>query len=320
MPVIGEGNYGCVFKPHVKCYNASPTIKNSVGKIFPDKQDFEEEKKKHMMLQRRVDPRHEFLVPIYKTCYVEDFVASDQVANCGILSSSARRHLRKPLPQIIYKYAGIDLSKLMSIKIPRQDLFKTMFNKMKQILIGLKKIHDHGYIHQDMKPSNLMWDARSQKIYIIDFGILVEKTRVFDNVNKFVLTYDYPYYPPEFKLLIYHKTFQQFYRKFMTNFHFDIRVAGKSVDIIAIMKEHFQVPIEDDLRAAFEHQTYDPSKVDLYALGVVVLLLYVWAGLHKTKKPRYPRVAEFIKGLMHFDARQRFSFHEAIQAHEAVHF
>ena len=46
----------------------------------------------------------------------------------------------------------------------------TIWNRFRQILIGLKAIHDRGIIHRDLKPNNifLTWDG---EIRIGDFGL-----------------------------------------------------------------------------------------------------------------------------------------------------
>ena len=44
-----------------------------------------------------------------------------------------------------------------------------------QVCEGLEHIHSRGYVHRDVKPTNVMLDARGH-VYILDFGILRETT------------------------------------------------------------------------------------------------------------------------------------------------
>ncbi len=82
---------------------------------------------------------------------------------------------------------GVTLSDLMSGKLKDQEgmvipfaeelyeLYKTDREKfaiiiMKKVLAGILALHDAGYIHRDIDPSNIMI-TRDRKIKIIDFGI-----------------------------------------------------------------------------------------------------------------------------------------------------
>ncbi len=40
---------------------------------------------------------------------------------------------------------------------------------------ALEHVHQHGFIHCDIKSKNLMWDSKDQKLTLIDFGIAIKK-------------------------------------------------------------------------------------------------------------------------------------------------
>ena len=42
---------------------------------------------------------------------------------------------------------------------------------LRQILEGIKNIHDAGIIHRDLKPQNILINLNTMKPYIIDFGL-----------------------------------------------------------------------------------------------------------------------------------------------------
>jgi serine/threonine protein kinase len=42
---------------------------------------------------------------------------------------------------------------------------------LRQILEGIKNIHDVGIIHRDLKPQNILINLNTMKPYIIDFGL-----------------------------------------------------------------------------------------------------------------------------------------------------
>lgn len=40
-----------------------------------------------------------------------------------------------------------------------------------QILNAVKHLSDKGIVHRDIKPSNFLWDPKSKKGILIDFGL-----------------------------------------------------------------------------------------------------------------------------------------------------
>lgn len=40
-----------------------------------------------------------------------------------------------------------------------------------QLLSAVKHLSDRGIVHRDIKPSNFLWDPRSRKGVLIDFGL-----------------------------------------------------------------------------------------------------------------------------------------------------
>ncbi|XP_066983836.1 serine/threonine-protein kinase Kist-like [Macrobrachium rosenbergii] len=47
------------------------------------------------------------------------------------------------------------------------------------VLRGLAHIHDNGIVHADLKPMNLMWDAKTSMFKIIDFGLSFRTTEQY---------------------------------------------------------------------------------------------------------------------------------------------
>lgn len=42
---------------------------------------------------------------------------------------------------------------------------------MREILTAIKYIHDRNFCHRDIKPENILYDPKTKKIKLIDFGI-----------------------------------------------------------------------------------------------------------------------------------------------------
>ena len=76
--------------------------------------------------------------------------------------------LGESLQALVYRLGNFSLEQTMEIG--------------KSILDILKRVHNYGYIHQDIKPDNFLFDIEGKQIFIIDFGL----AKVFkrENINK----------------------------------------------------------------------------------------------------------------------------------------
>lgn len=70
---------------------------------------------------------------------------------------------------------------------------------MRQIITSLKKIHDTGIVHRDVKPANLVVTKRGQ-IKLIDFGAAAD-LRIGKNYVPNITLLDPDYCPPELYVL-----------------------------------------------------------------------------------------------------------------------
>jgi serine/threonine protein kinase len=201
---INSGTYGCAFSPPIDCKKktiAIPVGSKVVGKIFSSTESFKQELA-IVKLIRSFDKNFQFTVPYYGHCQVHqrDFKPTDETHQC----SQHIQSKQKTYPQILYQYGGIDLkeyySKAYSYPIPIYKFLSLFY----PLIEGIQKIHDKGYIHADIKPPNILFDPSLPKLYLIDFGLITPLAKMSE--EDYLLRHDYPYYPPEFKILYAFKT------------------------------------------------------------------------------------------------------------------
>lgn len=325
--LIGEGNYGCVFKPHVKCDGQKTKHKKAVGKVFVDQKEFENEMNINGVVDS-IDPHHEFSIPLVDSCEVKRFTKKDQAKGCSLILNDLDKYSLTHYHQLIYKDGGKDVKTILAQK-GSLSRFSKMMKAMAPIFVGIQKLIEKGYVHQDIKPHNLLYDG--SKLHLIDFGLLKPGTHIFQKNNAHVLSYDYPYYPPEFKLFTTPKGgINPLYLKVMKNFNFNFIISGKTVDLLDVIQNTLKVDMKDGLKYLIQNRkkAYRWEKIDIYSLGIVLLHLFIWSGLHRkeyktnTSGKRFQaKIKILLKGMLEFDVAKRFTIEQTIECYnEAIVF
>lgn len=326
---INSGTYGCVFKPPIKCQRkkTNSIILNAAGKIFPDEHSFKEEYAE-LKKVRKLDPKHLFTVPYLGHCKVQakDFKPTDETDKCLQHISPTR----KIYNQLIYQYGGIDLSEYY--KFPSKyfiyfedfvQLFVPLFEGLR--LMGTKKI-----AHVDIKPENMLIDITIPKIYLIDFGLSTPFNLLKYETN--FHDHEYPYYPPEFKLLSAYRSGTPIqptavYATFMRNFRFFNQTkfidwlekrwptySKEAMDFIQL----FAARTQDTLVKQFESVFVE--KLDSYSLAMTLIEIIFRLESSKNLTFKDTKGAMFLEKLMSQclfpmirpDAYQRMNVLEAI--------
>jgi len=186
---LGEGSYGCVYTPPIPCVGKSIKRgdKRLVGKIF-SKPELANDEEKIMEIVAKIDPKGKFTTPLRDTCSV---IPTEKLKSECAHARSARMVMK----QLVYDYKGIDLCNFM--KSEDYDILDHL-EGLKNVANALKALASAGYSHRDMKPPNIMMYEES--MYLTDFGLLLPFERIYEEEQDYVLSFNYEYYPPEFKI------------------------------------------------------------------------------------------------------------------------
>lgn len=291
MPFIASGSYGCIYKPHLPCSNGLKVGKNTVGKIFGETEDYIKEKTINDLV-KRWDPTNKFTLPLLGHCKTK--LNEKNASMCEHANDIEQKY-----QQLIHKYGGKDLMQLMKMKKKSGKSLDFMISGVLPIVEGLLTINKDKYAHLDIKPDNILFDG--SKMYLIDFGLVSKYNTIYSNKNKFILSHNYPFYPPEFKAYIF-KSYNDFYTAFNANFAFRLTIRGKKLDLLEYLQNVLMYTDEEqrsDLRALYANRKKYNNKIDVYAFGIVLLLLYTWCDSNDKD------IASIIKQCLRFDPNKR---------------
>jgi serine/threonine protein kinase len=183
---IGEGGYGCVHTPSVKCVkppSAHFNYSNYVSKILETREA--EKELAEFEVIGKLDPYNEYHLGQPVIC-VPDIVDLRLAEKCDVFDINEiieRRNTTYSL--LLLKYGGTDLKKLCTKKL------KPLMNRNKQnvarfwveahrLFMGLKMFKDNGMVHYDIKPHNILFNPKTFRMNYIDFGLMSSKKEIVE--------------------------------------------------------------------------------------------------------------------------------------------
>lgn len=179
--ILGEGSYGCIHSPSLKCKNKRKiTNKNYVSKSLI-KSDSEIEKH-HMKFIKKIDPNYEYHLKTVEECTLDDNKTNNnEIKKCEIFSD-IDKYNKNDIKLIIMENGGLDIEKYSeNVKTKEQSLI--FWLKIQKTIKAVKLYLDNNIIHNDLKAQNILYNEKTQKISIIDFGLMHSKKKK-ENASK----------------------------------------------------------------------------------------------------------------------------------------
>ena len=328
---IFEGSYGCTFNPALPCTKTGQ--RKGLGKLFNNIPDFKQEQKLQTFI-KKIDPEFEATVPYYGSCRVDidKTRKSDEVNKCNIANDYSVS--KKSLNQLMFKFGGDDLDKIMNGMKKSNSEIKT-YNKYKDLhfdtIISLVlplvkcivKISKYGYVHSDIKPPNVLYNKQSNKLYLIDFGLLQKQRYITQSGS--TLSFKYLYYPPEFIIMTNLRAGirdpERLYNDVLENFEFYeydtyikfLDFADYEKRVKEFIKYVLIVPLETIEKELLKSYI---KKLDVYSLGMSLTEMIYVTNIDNTFKVKNEELYKsFVNNvLIHMinpDPRYRFTPDEA---------
>jgi serine/threonine protein kinase len=174
--IIGQGTYGKIYKPSLECRDGDVTTidySNLVSKLL---------KKKHAQTEMNefirigeIDPHNKYHLGTPILCVPSTKTVSSKM-DSNVRNNPSKYRL------LIQKYGGGDVAKLCStIRINKyimspielaQYKIHSFWKEVIQLFKGLRLMQSNRIVHNDIKPSNILFNEETGKFSYIDFGLM----------------------------------------------------------------------------------------------------------------------------------------------------
>ena len=111
---------------------------------------------------QKIDPLYIFTVKSEGNCSIPVTSFQSQIKKC----TNFRNKNKTNYDQILYEYGGQDVSEAY-----KNNKFDDLFQAMIRPFKGLVVMETKEYAHLDIKPANMVYNSKTKKMSIIDFGL-----------------------------------------------------------------------------------------------------------------------------------------------------
>jgi serine/threonine protein kinase len=313
--VVGEGTYGCVHKPSVHC-NTRKNYTNKVSK-FMKKTDAETELNEYEKIAK-IDKKKKFYLGKPSKCSLSKGQETmDAIQKCKLIDKNFKSLTDYSL--LIMEDGGINLEqfgeKVAEWKVTPENTEKIehFWIEAQRILYGLKVFIDNDIVHHDLKPQNIVYNEKQNRLNFIDFGLMDTKTNIIQlsKNSKNELAHTHWSFPFEFPFLNFreynfvandsnaHKNYyvKELFTDKTTEEYKHMSIFFTYVqknDIKSIVTDFLNTVINDVVPGQYKYMSFLEKSVrtiDVYGTGIAFVYL-----LHKTSHLLdKPLVLEFDK-------------------------
>lgn len=174
---VGEGTYGCVFKPSLKCKENISSYENKVSKVMVNREATNELKEYKSISTIKGLEKYAITQPILCKPVIDDnFISSVGQCNNSLIKNVYKNKSHHSM--LIYEDGGINITNFMTNifkKISKQDQHYFLTSLI-TLIDGLLFFKTKNIVHRDIKADNIVYNINNGKIKYIDFGLMIKKT------------------------------------------------------------------------------------------------------------------------------------------------
>ncbi len=339
--LLGKGGYGCGFYPAITCLDPNKNRRAVVGKVFYDEDAADIEMTQAKIL-KNIDPEQKFFLYPTDRCTISLETLLEEGMKCVKYMDDVHGELPRSLEQLLMPNGGKTLSQyLRELTGPMTRVHALKL--VRPLFYGVRLLQEHGMVHQDIKPPNIVINDRN-RIRLIDWGTAIQDMEmVYSDDNNMYLPagFDeeedglpgsvYCISPPEYRIEDYRKYIQAHKVKASeiatTILHIEeqmiyaARWVSRPLDgwySYYQLKNATQHVLMDRLYKQFDATTFKDvvpiTAADVYGLGFLLLCLSPYLVDASIEDPEILQLYNrLVYHMMKADPRKRWTISEAIE-------
>jgi len=206
---IGEGTYGCVHRPSLKCKDKKRI--NYEGKIskLGEKKVINDELGEYKIIDN-IDKSSIFYPGKPDMCLPsQDKITLDAIDECSDFKSQEVNKYK----MLVLNDGGENLeefAKRIATEPDGRIQIEKFWIEAHRMFLGLSKFLDAGIVHHDLKHKNMVYNEKLNRINFIDFGLMttMENIRKEAKKSKYGFCTRHWSFPPEMLFIDYHEYMQ----------------------------------------------------------------------------------------------------------------
>ena len=329
---LGSGSYKCVYSPPLLCnvplgsqpFDITQAI-DYAGAVMEAEHADEEMQEVEKIMQ--IDPTGDFTLQPTAVCDIDrkniqkypSDLENKKLRGINPFDEKSKCHIKNIRKQLIYYMGGYNLENMRINHWARGgpkivEFLRAFYN----VIYGIKKINESGYLHNDLKALNILYNYKTNEFKIIDFGFLCKMSDIyqFEPAHNILINGErYFVWSPDIALSRDIADYIKTYHKSPPNDFVLQSISRHKIPNITYKDEEFYFVNEN--RETFKQNLKEflkesSRKMDVYSLGSVMYNLFKidsdtdysadaeFSNIHfYLKDINFPGLSELITVMMH---------------------
>jgi len=333
--VLGEGSYGCVHKPSLRCTRKKYNYNKKISKLMM-KNDAEKEMREYNII-KKIDKTQKYYMGVPIKCKFKksskNLKAMDQCSERHTFSTNIDH-----LELLVMENGGLNLDDYSSILLKRPPTRENIeknhifWKEVMRILEGLLIFKQSKIIHHDLKPQNIVFDEKKNRLNFIDFGLMTNVNQVLSSSAQSKNRHSSLHWSYPFELFFYNKknfhlplkkkeeTYESVYFKnklktflFYTERPFSNDFIDEYVEfyIKSIISKLKRIKYKDFIRKSI-------LSIDTYGAGIALIYVFMSSEHLFTHENTKLKMHALFKNMVSPDFTTRYTIEEIIEKYKII--
>lgn len=204
--IVGEGSFGCVTKPSIKCKNKVVSYKNKISKIMRKEDALDEYKEMKSITSHKGIEKYIISMPDICEPQINE-IFRKTVKKCENEKFPSMK--ANDFTILVMEDGGISLTDILENVVPKLQFQEicVFLSSFYNLFEGLFFFYKNDIVHHDIKEQNIVYNINTGKMRYIDFGLMKKRSVLIkESINsENSLAVQWFNFPPEYNCANYNE-------------------------------------------------------------------------------------------------------------------